>query len=372
MCGDTGVPRWYVKIGNEARIEGGPIALEAALAPRHRARHPRRAAAPQPRASALAHRPQQQCRDRRARDRIRLPSRCRLDRAHHRAQGRPVRLRLPHAVSGRRHRGHQAVLSRHADRLRQARLACQPAIVGVGLGGSKDICMVLGKQASCLRIVGSRNPGSADRCPGRGVQGSRQQHRHGRHGFHRLLHGDRLPHRGRLLPHRRDAHVACTCSASRRGVPVRAFLPTAEPQFRTDPMWFTDYMRRSTVEWGEQAARGGGIDQWPSSRRSICSFRRAPRTCAGWRSARSSISLAASSPRARASTSAPSRTAPACRRTRTRSAASIFIARRLLPSMPTAATPSARSRRPHPFASPNGSTAGSSSPAATSSSAKAA
>ena len=37
-------------------------------------------------------------------------------------------------------------------------LACQPAIVGVGLGGSKDICMVLGKQASCLRTVGSRNP----------------------------------------------------------------------------------------------------------------------------------------------------------------------------------------------------------------------
>ena len=31
MCGDTGVPRWYVKIGNEARIDGGPVALEAAL-----------------------------------------------------------------------------------------------------------------------------------------------------------------------------------------------------------------------------------------------------------------------------------------------------------------------------------------------------
>src|SRR5260370_32254213 len=31
MCGDTGLPRWYVKIGNEARIEGGPIPLEAAL-----------------------------------------------------------------------------------------------------------------------------------------------------------------------------------------------------------------------------------------------------------------------------------------------------------------------------------------------------
>src|SRR6266849_7699157 len=31
MCGDTGVPRWYVKLGNDARIAGGPGALEAAL-----------------------------------------------------------------------------------------------------------------------------------------------------------------------------------------------------------------------------------------------------------------------------------------------------------------------------------------------------
>ena len=26
MCGDTGCPRWYVKMGNEARVDGGPIA----------------------------------------------------------------------------------------------------------------------------------------------------------------------------------------------------------------------------------------------------------------------------------------------------------------------------------------------------------
>src|SRR5438874_11093329 len=31
MCGHTGLPRWYVKIGNEAAVEGGPVALEAAL-----------------------------------------------------------------------------------------------------------------------------------------------------------------------------------------------------------------------------------------------------------------------------------------------------------------------------------------------------
>src|ERR1700750_1261043 len=31
MCGDTGLPRWYVKIGNNATIEGGPVALEPPL-----------------------------------------------------------------------------------------------------------------------------------------------------------------------------------------------------------------------------------------------------------------------------------------------------------------------------------------------------
>src|SRR6202050_4352777 len=31
MCGDTGLPRWYVKIGNEARIEGGQGARAAGL-----------------------------------------------------------------------------------------------------------------------------------------------------------------------------------------------------------------------------------------------------------------------------------------------------------------------------------------------------
>ena len=31
MCGDTGVPRWFVKLGNEARVEGGMCALETEL-----------------------------------------------------------------------------------------------------------------------------------------------------------------------------------------------------------------------------------------------------------------------------------------------------------------------------------------------------
>ena len=40
-------------------------------------------------------------------------------------------------------------------------LACQPAIVGLGIGGSKDTCVRLGKEAACLRAVGSRNPDPA-------------------------------------------------------------------------------------------------------------------------------------------------------------------------------------------------------------------
>ena len=31
MCVDSGLPRYYVKVGNEARYEGGPIAIEKAL-----------------------------------------------------------------------------------------------------------------------------------------------------------------------------------------------------------------------------------------------------------------------------------------------------------------------------------------------------
>ena len=31
MCADTGLPRYFVKVGNEAQVEGGFVALEAAL-----------------------------------------------------------------------------------------------------------------------------------------------------------------------------------------------------------------------------------------------------------------------------------------------------------------------------------------------------
>ena len=35
---------------------------------------------------------------------------------------------------------------------------CPPAIIGVGIGGTADLCMGMAKRAALLRAVGSRNP----------------------------------------------------------------------------------------------------------------------------------------------------------------------------------------------------------------------
>ena len=46
MCGDTGLPRFYVKAGNDVQLEGGFVALENA--------HPRRRPPRQPKTSRSA------------------------------------------------------------------------------------------------------------------------------------------------------------------------------------------------------------------------------------------------------------------------------------------------------------------------------
>ena len=40
MCADTGLPRYYVRLGNEAVVEGGLVALERALRQGDRGGHP--------------------------------------------------------------------------------------------------------------------------------------------------------------------------------------------------------------------------------------------------------------------------------------------------------------------------------------------
>ena len=139
MCGDTGVPRWYVKIGNEARIEGGPVALEAAL---------RRATANATHDVPL--RPN------------RVHPLWRTDHNNNCGIGAPeieysfhpdadwIDLTTVHkgGLFGSDYRmlfpgdGIDGIKRFYLDTLIQfgrRGLACQPAIVGVGLGGSKDI-----------------------------------------------------------------------------------------------------------------------------------------------------------------------------------------------------------------------------------------
>ena len=158
MCGDTGCPRWYVKMGNDARIEGGPIALEAAL---------RRATAKATNGVPL--RPN------------RVHPLWRTDHDNNVGIAAPeieygfepggewIDLITVHkgGLFGTDYRmlfpsdGIQGIKRFYLDSLvafGKRGLACQPAIIGIGLGGSKDACMVLGKRAACLRVVGDQNP----------------------------------------------------------------------------------------------------------------------------------------------------------------------------------------------------------------------
>jgi L(+)-tartrate dehydratase alpha subunit len=248
MCGDTGLPRWYVKIGNDAHIEGGPVALEAAL---------RRATAKATREVPL--RPN------------RVHPLWRTDHNNNCGIGAPeieysfhpganwIDLTTVHkgGLFGSDYRmlfpgdGIDGIKRFYLDTLiafGRRGLACQPAIVGVGLGGSKDTSMVLGKQAACLRTVGSRNPdakiaeledelkalGNSIGMGAMGFMGSSMVvDCHIEVGY---CHTGGMP-----------MSVHMFCLSSRRA--TARLLPEGRVEFRTDPQWFTDYMRRPTVEW---------------------------------------------------------------------------------------------------------------------------
>ena len=248
MCADTGVPRWYVKIGNDAQIEGGPIALEATL---------RRATADATRSIPL--RPN------------RVHPLWRTDHNNNCGIGAPeieysfhpdadwIELTTVHkgGLFGSDYRmlfpadGLDGIKRFYLDTLvsfGKRGLACQPAIIGVGLGGSKDISMTLGKQAACLRVVGSKNPdpkiavleeqlkdiGNSIGMGAMGFMGSSMVvDCHIEVGY---CHTGGLP-----------MSVHMFCLSSRRAVARIHADGHIEP--RTDPQWFTDYMRRETVDW---------------------------------------------------------------------------------------------------------------------------
>ena len=125
-------------------------------------------------------------------------------------------------------------------------LACQPAIVGVGIGGSKDTCMQLGKQAACLRVVGDRNPdpeiaklehefkelGNSIGMGAMGFVGSSMVvDCHIEVGY---THTGGMP-----------VSVHTFCLSSRRA--TARIHGDGMITYRTDPKWFTPYMRREGI-----------------------------------------------------------------------------------------------------------------------------
>ena len=254
MCADTGVPRWFVKFGNEAQIEGGAIALEEAL---------RTATAEATNGVPL--RPN------------RVHPLWRTDHNNNVGLNAPeidysfepdgdwVDITTVHkgGLFGSDYRmlfpgdGIDGIKRFFLDCLvafGKRGLACQPAIIGVGLGGSKDTTMVLGKQAACLRTVGDRNPDpkvaelemelkELGNSIGMGAMGfvgkSMVIDCHIECGY---CHTGGMP-----------ISVHAFCLSSRRAV-ARVYAD-GRVEFRTDPAWFTPYMRRETVGWEPEALR---------------------------------------------------------------------------------------------------------------------
>jgi L(+)-tartrate dehydratase alpha subunit len=247
MCGDTGLPRWYAKLGNECRLEGGFVTLE------HRLRE----------ATATATRE--------------IP--LRPNRVHpltRRDLNNNVGVHAPEiqysfepgggwldlttvhkgGLFGTDYRmlfpadGVPGIKRFFVDTLIEfgrRGMACQPAVVGLGIGGCKDTTMRIAKEAACLRPVGDRNPDPQLAALELELKQLGNSLGMGPMGFA----GD-----GMVV----DAHVEIAythtggmpvaihtfCFASRRA--TARIEPGGKVEFRTDPLWFTDYYRRTTIE----------------------------------------------------------------------------------------------------------------------------
>lgn len=248
MCGDTGLPRYYIKMGNEARIEGGFVALENAL---------RRAVARITKAMPLR------------------PNRVHpLTRKDHdnnvgmhapevtytfEPDGNWIDIITVHkgGLFGSDYRmlfpsdGINGIKRFFLDvvaEFNRRGLACPPSVVGIGLGGTKDTCFRLGKEAACLRYVPDRNPDPMVAELEEELTELGNKAGFGPMGF---------PGATAIAAVKIECAYAHTggmpmsvhhfCHATRRGA-VRIW-PDGRVEYRDDPQWFTDYYRRASVEW---------------------------------------------------------------------------------------------------------------------------
>ena len=248
MCADSGLPRFYVKMGDRARFQGGFTGIERALR------------------SATA---------RATRDIPLRPNRVhplwRTDHNNNVGINAPeiewsfepdvdwIDITTVHkgGLFGTDYRmlfpgdGIDGIKRFFLDTLvafGKRGLACQPAIVGIGLGGSKDTCMVLGKQAACLRTVGERNPDPKIASLELELQEMGNSIGMGAMGFvGKSMVADCHIEVGYTHTGGMPMSVHTFCLSSRRAT-VR-MLADGSTEYRTDPRWFTPYMRRETVSW---------------------------------------------------------------------------------------------------------------------------
>jgi L(+)-tartrate dehydratase alpha subunit len=247
MCADTGLPRYYVQVGNEAVIDGGFVALERAL---------RRATADA--TASIPLRPN------------RVHPLSRIDHNNNAGIHAPeityafepdrdsIDVTTVHkgGLFGSDYRmlfpsdGIPGLKRFFVDALVQfgkRGLACQPAIVGLGIGGAKDTCVRLGKEAACLRVVGSRNPDPAIAALEDELTDLGNYIGLGAMGF-----------AGTSMVVATHVEVAFThtggmpvgvhqfCLSSRRA--TARIHPDGRVAFRSDPEWFTEHYRREGVE----------------------------------------------------------------------------------------------------------------------------
>jgi len=246
MCGDTGLPRWYVKLGNEARVQGGFVALEHAL---------RQATADATHEIPL--RP----------NRVHPLTRKDFDnnvgvqapeiQYSFEPEGDWIELTTVHkgGLFGTDYRmlfpadGLPGIRKFFLDTMVEfgrRGMACQPAVVGLGIGGCKDTTMRIAKEAACLRPVGDRNPDPQLAALELELKELGNTIGMGPMGFV----GSSMVvdcHAEIAYTHTGGMPVAIHtfCFASRRA--TARITPDGEVAFRDDPQWFTDHYRREGV-----------------------------------------------------------------------------------------------------------------------------
>ena len=247
MCGDTGLPRYYVKLGNEARIEGGFVAMERSL---------RQAVADITQDIKLrANRVHPLTRENPGNNvGIFSPS---VDYsfepdgdwidiiAVHKGGlfGTDYRMLFPaDGTDGIK----RFLLDNMAEFARRG-LSCPPVVVGVGLGGAKDQSVTLSKEAACLRLIGDRHPDPDVAALEIELRDLANQTGFGVMG----VGGDTTAldvHIEIAYTHTGGVPVAISqfCTAYRRA--VGRIHADGRVEFREDPQWFTEYYRREGIE----------------------------------------------------------------------------------------------------------------------------